>query len=71
MAEIDRLISVGQAEMRTHELEAQRLHDMADELVTSAEWHLRQSQRWSKYVGSLVVGETVEIPTQRHLFVVK
>ena len=71
MAEINRLIEVGQTEINNHQAEAQRLHDLADQLVTSAEHHLAQAERWGLYIGNLTLRLTEEIPGQRHLFIVK
>lgn len=69
--ERERLTQTAQAEIETHLAEAQRLHDAADRLVECAEFHMNQVTRWRDYIGGLAVGEEVEQPTPRHLWVVR
>ncbi|MDL2342345.1 MAG: hypothetical protein QFB87_04690 [Patescibacteria group bacterium] len=58
----NRLYNIGQNEVTNHLAEAERLKELAQDLLTSAEYHLRQASKWQDYLGSLACTETTERP---------
>lgn len=65
--ETPRLIETAQKEHDRHIEEAERLRDLADLLIDSAEWHTRQAIAWTQYIGRVATGRVVEPPVERHL----